>query len=73
VVVGFGNLVGVALVHVAPHWGALSDPYAAARADWFSWTVIVAMMMLGLMLGMTGARALRDSRQPKRTAVSASP
>src|SRR5882672_5288638 len=73
VVVGFGNVVGVALVHVAPHWGPFSDPYAAAHVDWFSWTVIVAMMLFGLMLGIAGARALRNSRQPKRAAVSANP
>ena len=73
VVVGFGNVVGVVLVHVAPHWGPFSDPYAAAHVDWFSWTVIVAMMLLGLMLGMTGVSALRNSRQPNGTAVSASP
>ena len=73
VVVGFGNVVGVVLVHVAPHWGPFSDPYAAAHVDWFSWTVIGAMMLLGLMLGMTGVSALRNSRQPNGTAVSASP
>jgi len=73
VVVGFGNLVGVALVHVAPHWGPFSDPYAAAHVDWFSWAVIVAMMLIGLMLGVVGMRALRSSRQPEGTTVSASP
>jgi hypothetical protein len=41
--------------------------------DWFSWTVIVAMMLLGLMLSLTGARALQNSRRLKGTAVSASP
>jgi hypothetical protein len=73
VVVGFGNLVGVALVHVVPHWGPFSDPYAAAHVDWFSWTVIVAMMLVGLMLGIAGVRAMRNSRQLKGTPVSASP
>lgn len=73
VVVGFGNVVGVALVHVAPHWGPFSDPYGAAHVDWFSWTVIVAMMLLGAMLGIAGARALQNSRRPEGTAVSASP
>jgi hypothetical protein len=73
IVVGFGNVVGVALVHVAPHWGPLSDPYAAAHVDWFSWTVIVAMMFVGLMLGVAGLRAVRHSRQPRATVASANP
>jgi hypothetical protein len=73
VVVGFGNVVGVALVHVAPHWGPLSDSYAAAHVDWFSWTVIGAMMFVGLMLGIAGVRTLRHSPQPRGTVVSASP
>jgi formate hydrogenlyase subunit 3/multisubunit Na+/H+ antiporter MnhD subunit len=71
-VVGFGNVVGVALVHVAPHWGPFSDPYSAAHVDWFSWTVIVTMMFVGLLLGIAGMRALRHSPRTRRPAVSTS-
>ena len=71
-VVGFGNVVGVALVHVAPDWGPLSDPYAAAHVNWFSWTVIVTMMLVGLMLGIAGIRAIRQSPQIRRSIPSTS-
>jgi uncharacterized membrane protein YedE/YeeE len=70
VVVGFGNVVGIVLVHVAPHWGRFSDPYAAAHVDWLSWAIIFAMMLVGLVLGMTGVSALRQSSHPRRPAVS---
>ena len=66
VIIGFGNVVGIALVHVAPHWGPLSDPYGAAHVDWFSWAVIFAMMLVGLTLGMTGLRALRRLPEQRR-------
>jgi hypothetical protein len=72
VIVGFGNVVGVALIHVAPHWGPFSDPYSAAHVDWFSWTVIVTMMFVGLMLGIAGIRALRHSPRPKAPVASTS-
>jgi hypothetical protein len=72
VVVGFGNVVGVALIHVAPHWGPFSDPYSAARVDWFSWTVIVTMMIVGLMLGIAGILALRHSPRTKAPVASTS-
>jgi hypothetical protein len=70
VIVGFGNVIGIALVHIAPHWGPLSDPYAAAHVDWFSWTVIFAMMLVAFMLGVTGLRALWKSPSPRRPAIS---
>jgi hypothetical protein len=70
VVVGFGNVVGIALVHIAPHWGPLSDPYAAAHVDWLSWTVISAMMLVAFMLGVTGLRALRKSPNSRGPAIS---
>jgi len=69
VVVGFGNVVGVALVHVVPHWGPLSDPYAASHVDWFSWAVIVTMMLVGLMLGIAGIRAFRESSHKKAHSI----
>jgi hypothetical protein len=58
-IVGFGNLVGVPLVHVVPHWGPFSDPYPAAHVDWFSWVVVAAMMLVGLVLGVIATDALR--------------
>jgi len=70
IIVGFGNVIGVALVHVAPHWGPFSDPYAAAHVDWFSWTVIFAMMLVSLMLGLSGVRALGRAASSRGPAIS---
>ncbi|HUR17850.1 MAG TPA: hypothetical protein VMZ51_02800 [Acidimicrobiales bacterium] len=56
VAVGQGMLtvVGVAAVHALPQWTHLADSYSAAHADAFSWAIIVAMMVLGLVLAVVG-------------------
>jgi hypothetical protein len=59
VTVGFGNLIGLAVVHIVPDWGPFSDPYPAAHVDAGSWSQLAVMMGVGLMLGLAGLAALR--------------
>ena len=59
VTVGFGNLVGLPLVHIVPHWSAFSDPYPAAHVDAGSWLQVSVMMVVALMLGLAGLAAIR--------------
>lgn len=48
------TVVGVAAVNALPQWTNPADSYAAAHADAFSWAIIVAMMVLGLVLAVVG-------------------
>jgi len=66
VTVGFGNLVGLPVVHIVPHWSAFSDPYPAAHVDAGSWIQLTVMMVVGLMLGLAG---LAEMRRPASVAA----
>jgi hypothetical protein len=63
-VVGFVTAVGAAASHLAPHWGALSDPYAGLSLGVYSWVVVVAEVVAGFVLGLVGLQTLRrESRR----------
>lgn len=55
--VGFGNVVGPAVVHIAPAWGPFSDPFAATKVNALSWGLLAALMVTGLLLGLAGFAA----------------
>jgi len=60
--VGFGVGIGVAAVHLLPHWGGLSDPFVGAKAvgvSGWSWTVVVLEIAGSVLVGATGLRRLR--------------
>jgi uncharacterized membrane protein len=57
-VLGVGTVVGVAAIHVAPTWWALSDSYGDAHADALSWVIIFAMMVAGAALAFTAMATL---------------
>jgi hypothetical protein len=59
-VVGFAAAFGAAASHLAPHWSALSDPYADLSLDAYSWVVMVVEVVAGLVLGLVGLRTLRQ-------------
>lgn len=61
-VVGFGTIIGVGAVHVAPSWWFLSDSYGEAGVDAFSWAVIIAMMLVGAWLIATALSPARANR-----------
>jgi hypothetical protein len=58
-VIGFATAFGAAASHLAPHWSALSDPYADLSLDAYSWVVMVVEVVAGFVLGMVGLRTLR--------------
>ena len=56
--------VGVAAVHLLPHWSALSDAFPGAQATGvtpLSWTVVLVEIAGALALGVAGIRALRSA------------
>jgi len=54
---GVATIVGVGAVHAAPQWSTVTDSYAAADADIFSWLIILAMMFTGLLLALVVTRS----------------
>ncbi len=56
---GVATIVGVGAVHVAPQWASVTDSYSAARADAFSWAIILAMMSAGAVLALAAASSAR--------------
>jgi len=57
--VGLSVAVGFALVHVAPHWSAFSDPYAGFDPDALSWALVALPVLAGLNLAVVALRAER--------------
>jgi hypothetical protein len=63
--VGASVAVGFLLVHVAPHWGAFSDPYSAFDPDALSWALVVVPVAAAVNLVVQAARAhARTRRSP---------
>jgi hypothetical protein len=56
-VVGFVGAVGVAAVHLAPHWSALSDSFTSGHVDAVSWAAAITETATLLVLGAAGAHA----------------
>lgn len=56
-VVGFGEAVAFLLIHVAPSWGPISDPYYdAANVNALSWVVLAVCVGVAAYAGWVGAR-----------------
>jgi|1185.fasta_scaffold584174_2 hypothetical protein len=63
--VGASVAFGFVLVHVAPHWSALSDPYSGFDADALSWALVVVPVAAAVNLVVQAARAhARTRRSP---------
>jgi hypothetical protein len=54
--VGASVAVGFALVHLAPHWSAFSDPYSSFGADALSWVLVALPMVAAVWLCVVAAR-----------------
>ena len=63
-VVGFVTAFGAAASHLAPHWSALSDPYADLSLDAYSWAVVIVEVAAGFVLGLVGLKTLRREAMP---------
>jgi hypothetical protein len=55
--VGVSVAAGLVAVHVAPHWGAFSDPYPAFDADGLSWALVALPVAAAVNLVAQAARA----------------
>jgi hypothetical protein len=64
-VTGFPIALGVAMVHLVPAWGALSDSFEGARGTGvtaLSWTVVLVEIVGALAMGIVGLRDVLRER-----------
>jgi hypothetical protein len=66
--VGLSVAAGFLLVHVAPHWSAVSDPYSAFDADALSWALVALPVAAAVWLVVVAVRAMRTERPPAAAA-----
>jgi hypothetical protein len=59
---GFFTAIGLAAIHLAPHWGIFSDPYSKLDLGFISWAIVFANLAAALWLGVLGARAMIAER-----------
>jgi hypothetical protein len=62
--VGFPDAIGIAAVHLLPHWSAFSDAFPGAHGtgvDAFSWAAAIIEVVGALAFGAAGVFAVRRS------------
>jgi hypothetical protein len=67
-IAGFGGLahgVGVALSHLLPKWGPLSDPLPGGNVDLATWIAVLGEIAGALLLGLIGLRTIVGQRREK--------
>jgi|SRR5205807_3985140 len=72
--IGFPDAVGIAAVHLLPHWSAFSDAFPGAHGTGvtgFSWFAAVLEIVGALVFGMAGVHALRAASRHGRRGVPA--
>ncbi|MEA2670638.1 MAG: hypothetical protein QOG45_858 [Chloroflexota bacterium] len=72
VAIGFPDAVGIAAVHLLPHWSAFSDAFPGAYrtgVTGFSWFAAVLEIIGALVFGMAGVHALRAASRRNRESV----
>jgi hypothetical protein len=65
VVVGFPDAIGIAAVHLLPHWSSFSDAFPGAHGTGvtvFSWFAAIVEIVAALGFGVAGAYALQATR-----------
>jgi hypothetical protein len=70
VAVGAAGVITLPLVHLVPHWSALSDPYPAAHVDALSWLVLALLIAASLLLLAVGVQNLRSARPQTTRSVA---
>ena len=63
--IGFPDAVGIAAVHLLPHWSAFSDAFPGSHATGvtaFSWLAALIEIAGALAFGLAGAYAIRHTR-----------
>jgi hypothetical protein len=66
--VGAYLVVGVSAAHFAPHWSALSDPYADLDLGFVSWAAAFAEVGAAAVLAAVGVAVLRQRRMVSHAA-----
>ena len=61
-VVGAYLVAGVSAAHFAPHWSAISDPYAELDLGFASWAAAIAEVGAAAILAAVGVAVLRQRR-----------
>jgi hypothetical protein len=69
-VVGLWTVFAVAASHLAPHWSALSDPYADNDLDVVSWSLMLAVIAVAAVLGAIGLGTSRRRLADERPSLS---
>lgn len=64
---GILTALGLVVIHVLPHWSAISDPYGEAGVDWLSWISLAAFISGGVALATVAYR-----HRPPRSAQTIS-
>jgi hypothetical protein len=62
--VGFPDAIGIAAVHLLPHWSAFSDAFPGAHGtgvNAFSWAAAIIEVVGALAFGVAGVYAVRRS------------
>ncbi len=59
---GAAIAVGVALAHLLPKWGFLSDPLPGGDVDVYTWAAVLAEILAAAWLSLIGLRAMRQTR-----------
>jgi hypothetical protein len=65
VAIGLPDAVGIAAVHLLPHWSAFSDAFPGAHGTGvtvFSWFAAILEVVAALGFGIAGAYALQATR-----------
>ena len=73
VAIGFPDAVGIAAVHLLPHWGAFSDAFPGAHGTGvtgFSWFAAVLEIVGALVFAIAGVRALQAASRRGREHVT---
>jgi hypothetical protein len=61
---GLATALGFVAVHLLPHWGMFSDPYAARQLDAGSWIEMLAALACGLLVAVEALRVCRSGPAP---------
>jgi hypothetical protein len=65
VAIGLPDAIGIAAVHLLPHWGSFSDAFPGAHATGmtvFSWFAAIIEIIAALGFGVAGVYALQATR-----------
>lgn len=63
-IVGLLTALGFVAIHLAPHWGMFSDPYADRYLNTGSWIGMFAALACGALVAIEALRVIRSGPAP---------